>query len=319
MSIKGDVLPGGINQEIQGVTTETRAHPDDFNPNVLKPLLDNDVTMSKQLETLPSEALTFRPGYQIVESEQGTPFRLGEIKGRTLVNLLGRAGACDDLNAWFHHKDAGSPVFSIENSTIKIVTDIEGTRARIARFFQAGSLKTGKFYVAITRVKCTEVGECGLYVANSVVDRNKTTDWETLYSTLSLSSEVDGYLVVGGAIKANVTTHIDDVRLYEISESEYNAIASMTSEQVAAKYPNVDSMTNVTNPYAIVTGGNLLPPFYEWILIGHQAKVVSPYHLRLTPESNYNGNYISIPCLPNTTYTLHGTVTGGGKLYYGRG
>ncbi|WP_242069315.1 phage holin family protein [Paenibacillus dendritiformis] len=43
---------------------------------------------------------------------------------------------------------------------------------------------------------------------------------------------------------------------------QYDAFAKMTQEQVATRYPCVDSMTNVKNPYAIVTGGNLLPPFY---------------------------------------------------------
>ncbi|WCF07071.1 hypothetical protein NDS46_22455 [Paenibacillus thiaminolyticus] len=253
------------------------------------------------------QPLTLNPGLQVVEVENDTPFQMGEVKGRTLVNLLGRAGACDDVNAWFHHKDAGSPVFSIENSTLKIITDIEGTRARIAQFFPEGSLKTGKFYIAITRVKCTEVGECGLYVANSVVDKNKTTDWETLYSVLSVSSEKDGYLVVGDAVKANVTTHIDDVRLYEISESEYNAIGSMTPEQVAERYPYVDSITNVTNPYAIVTGGNLLPTFMEWIPSGggFKAQINQTYDFILsTSSANHQAFYVDITPIPNKTYTL---------------
>ncbi|WII36366.1 hypothetical protein [Paenibacillus thiaminolyticus] len=254
------------------------------------------------------QPLTLNPGLQVVEVENDTPFRMGEVKGRTLVNLLGRAGACDDINAWFQHKEAGSPVFSIENSTIKIVTDIERTRARIARFFPEGTLKTGKFYVAIAKIKCTEVGECGLYLADSLVDRNKTKDWETLYSTLSVSSEKDGYLVVGDAVKANVTTHIDDVRLYEISESEYNAIGSMTPEQVAERYPYLDSMTNLTNPYAIVTGGNLLPPFYEWSTSMNSAtySIANQYEATIhsTDADRSSLFYVDISIIENTDYNL---------------
>ncbi|MFD3272461.1 hypothetical protein ACE3MS_20420 [Paenibacillus dendritiformis] len=307
MSIQGDILTQ-INKSITGVTEQTRAHPDDFNPNVLKPLLDNDVTINQQLEALPSKPISFNPGYQIVESEYDVPFKLGEIKGRTLVNLLGRAGACDNLSAWLQHKETGNPIFSVENSTIKIVTDVGETSSRIARFFQAGSLKSGRFYIVIAKVKCSAVGECGLYVAGSEIDKNTTTNWEILCSTLSLSSEVDGYLVVGGAVKANVTTHIDDVRLYEISESEYKAIASMTSEQVAAKYPYVDSMNNVTNPYAIVTGGNLLPPFYDgWaynVDNGSTFIATGPYTLSLEAKANNQQAYCDISVVSNTTYFI---------------
>ncbi len=53
MSIQGNILPA-INQTIQGVTEKTRAHPDDFNP-VLKPLLDNDVTLQAKLEEFKPE------------------------------------------------------------------------------------------------------------------------------------------------------------------------------------------------------------------------------------------------------------------------
>lgn len=77
VSIKGDVLPGGINQEIQGVTTQTRAHPDDFNPNVLKPLLDNDVTMSKQLEKIADASAKILTPNAFKATDEGGGYPLG--------------------------------------------------------------------------------------------------------------------------------------------------------------------------------------------------------------------------------------------------
>ncbi|MGG4395712.1 hypothetical protein ABEX25_15530 [Paenibacillus thiaminolyticus] len=77
MSIKGDVLLGGINQEIQGVTTQTRAHPDDFNPNVLKPLLDNDVTMSKQLEKIADAPAKILAPKAFKATDEGDGYPLG--------------------------------------------------------------------------------------------------------------------------------------------------------------------------------------------------------------------------------------------------
>ena len=40
----------------------------------------------------------------------------------------------------------------------------------------------------------------------------------------------------------------------------------MTPEQVAAKYPYVDSVQPARNPYAIRYGENLLPPFLNGLV-----------------------------------------------------
>ncbi|MNW34043.1 Pectate lyase superfamily protein [compost metagenome] len=55
--IEGEVLPGGISKTIQGITTNTRAHPDDVNP-ILKQLLDNGVTLASVLDESLGRAAT---------------------------------------------------------------------------------------------------------------------------------------------------------------------------------------------------------------------------------------------------------------------
>ncbi|WCF07088.1 hypothetical protein NDS46_22540 [Paenibacillus thiaminolyticus] len=300
MSIKGDVLPGGINQEIQGVTTQTRAHPDDFNPNVLKPLLDNDVTMSKQLETLPSEALTFRPGYQIVESEQDTAFRLGEIKGRTLVNLLGRIGSMESLTGW-----AGT------SATIALDADnkVSGTYGLTVTAVQPPSglaYARNVGYLKITKNSGYYLGVCMIKNGTGSGGYLRLSDDISYQNTSSLIKETDKfypvYVVFDSAqmdpkstgVRVRLTTtgtsgqtaYFDEVRVYGLSDAEYDAIATMTPEQVSEKYPYVDSMTNITNPYAIVTGGNLLPSFYHMGAVnGAIVDIKSNYEIDLTTNS----------------------------------
>ncbi|RJG23382.1 hypothetical protein [Paenibacillus thiaminolyticus] len=302
MSIKGDVLPGGINQEIQGVTTQTRAHPDDFNPNVLKPLLDNDVTMSKQLETLPSEALTFRPGYQIVESEQDTPFRLGEIKGRTLVNLLGRAGACDNLSLIGGYRGTNA----IENGRLKLT--IGNDTGAVAFIGISGVIKAGKYYLLAGVARNGSSNVAALAFGGSEgggPSKNTTRKTEDLlYMTKHADRDLNDVnidIVVYGT--EGQYGYFDDIRLYEITEAEAKVIDSMTPEQVAEKYPYVDSMTNVKNPYAIVTGGNLLPPFYEW-RVHSVAAVVEPYTLLSRPTMSAQATEIFLPVIKGAVYTL---------------
>ncbi|WCR27029.1 hypothetical protein L3476_28320 [Paenibacillus thiaminolyticus] len=299
MSIKGDVLSGGINQEIQGVTTQTRAHPDDFNPNVLKPLLDNDVTMSKQLETLPSEALTFRPGYQIVESEHDAPFRLGEIKGRTRINLLGNGA--NSLETW-----ASTRTTCTKQKEFIKVTPVKEMTYDIY-FENTGQITTtgGRYYVLVAEAYCENAMTSLRAIAFSHVNGEVVADevglpiggeapgsaflaFKTPDNSASLlcriqvlNKEASSYNVPD-----NATVYFRDYRTYEITATDYDAIAKMTPEQVAERYPYVDSMTNVTNPYAIVTGGNLLPPFYHMGAVnGAIVDIKSDYEIDLTTKS----------------------------------
>ncbi|CAH8716864.1 hypothetical protein M5W83_20120 [Paenibacillus thiaminolyticus] len=304
MSIKGDVLPGGINQEIQGVTTQTRAHPDDFNPNVLKPLLDNDVTMSKQLETLPSEALTFRPGYQIVESEHDAPFRLGDIIGRTLVNQIGKDGNYDYRT---------SPLFTFFGTGEIITTSVPtGTKAqKIVCNRTADSpghfgaryelnIDRSKHYVAVAyldNISCdkpvyfslAEWKADGYYTIRKSGNLSKGNGMQYRYIDISpshLSAEESLIFYFRGEGTAGAEFRIGVFALYEITQAEYEAIGSMKFAQVAEKYPYVDSLTNVTNPYAIVTGGNLLPSFYHMGAVnGAIVDIRSDYDIDLMTNS----------------------------------
>ncbi|MFW5435491.1 hypothetical protein [Paenibacillus apiarius] len=254
------------------------------------------------------EALTLSPGVQVVEVENDTPFNFGSVKGRTLINLLGFAGSCDDLSQWLQHSEAGEPSYSIDDQSIKIVTDVADTNARVAKLFRSWYLKTGGFYIALADVKCSTIGECGLYVGGSETVKNTTTAWETLHVKLAVEKDSDRYIVVGGSKQVNVITYVDNVRVYEVSEAEYNAIGSMTAKQVAARYPYVDAMTNVRNPYVAITGENLLPPFSDpkSTIIRDQASVniITPYELEViaTVDNQFTG--WAFPIQPNTTYTF---------------
>ena len=54
--------------------------------------------LEKRLDTVERKEVVLQPGLQIVNAERSAPFKLSGIKGRTLVNLLGRAGSCDSLS-----------------------------------------------------------------------------------------------------------------------------------------------------------------------------------------------------------------------------
>ncbi|BFH16492.1 hypothetical protein J6TS7_55210 [Paenibacillus dendritiformis] len=69
-------------------------------------------------------------------------------------------------------------------------------------------------------------------------------------------------------------------------------------------------IVNVTNPHAIATGGNLLPPFTEWVTQPGDV-IVGPYHLQKTATAQYQGTISpKIRVIRGQTYALSSTRIG---------
>ncbi|KAG2964925.1 hypothetical protein PC120_g27313 [Phytophthora cactorum] len=112
--------------------------------------------------------------------------------------------------------------------------------------------------------------------------------------------------------------YADAVRLYELSAVEYAALASMTSEQIAAKYPYVEGIQPVRNPYGLRYGVNLLPPFYEWTKTGHLSNSVGQYEavgtlLAAAISTDAYASY-EFGALPNQDYTISNPAESTGFL-----
>ncbi|APO44333.1 hypothetical protein BS614_10165 [Paenibacillus xylanexedens] len=272
-------------------------------------------SIQERLDTEKRRSVTLEPGVQIINAERASAFKLEGLKGVTLVNLLGRDGGCEDLSKIGVHQstltlDSTNKVQGSNGLKIAISTGTSGIG-----FFTV-SLKAGKSYVAIAEVKNFDgtsmfinlpgVGAVG----NPVKDKSKfNVTWTRYMAPTDIKLNID--VGVSGTAVGQYG-YADAVRLYEVSTTDYAALASMSPEQVGAKYPYVDSIQPVRNPYAIRYGENLLPPFYEWNQIGTDAKIASPYHLSVN-TANAGGSYtiVKVPCLPNTTYRVKADVLTG--------
>lgn len=102
------------------------------------------------------------------------------------------------------------------------------------------------------------------------------------------------------------TTVYSEAAMYKLTTSD----STLQINQLIEKYPYVDSVQPVRNPYVIRYGENLLPPVFEWGLNAN-AKVTSLYELVLTSTAHSQNSYVNIPAIPNQAYTISGTVTGG--------
>lgn len=242
--------------------------------------------LEKRLDTEERREVVLQPGLQIVNAERSAPFKLSGIKGRTLVNLLGRDGNCERADAfsrWFNsnqEEDTTNKVFGSGSLKITVTTSVDKTGGIFK--VMTPLIKSNSYYILKCYFKNIDLPdsikpEVLMKVTDSEGDRlvgnysgniNKnafTMTYGKAYTKSNLTEFVVYARIPGGSAEVGNSFNIDGFSLYEISASEYDALDNMTLEQVDAKYPYVDSVQSVRNPYVIRYGENLLPPFYEWL------------------------------------------------------
>ncbi|WP_439412700.1 hypothetical protein [Enterobacter ludwigii] len=278
----------------------------------------------ERLDTVQRQDVLLNAGLQILNAQRRAAFSLSGIKGRTLVNLLGRDGNCDSLQGWPNNgRFTIDTTIKVEGSASIKATLLQGDP--FVELTQIFRYDPSKCYVAVGEVKVPS----GLQARIRMVESQRP---ETeLSSEVILTSTGDGFRTLFFKVPKNafsmsgsvyfgavlVGTHglsgnIDALRVYEISDSEYTVLSGMTPEQVAAKYPYVDSVQPVRNPYAIRYGENVLPPFHEWNTFSH-ATIRSLYEYSQV-YTNGGWSYVEVPVHKDKEYNLSFEGTGGVKI-----
>ncbi|STO12889.1 Uncharacterised protein [[Flavobacterium] thermophilum] len=278
--------------------------------------MENEQVKSNQQTT------TLTHGLNIINASQNSPLDV-RIEGRTLVNLLGQAGDCEDVSKWSEYQttrttDSSNFVYSTSGMkvTIKSGFYIGSTFHTIL-----GGLKANKYYILIGEVKngnASKGVKIGFGGSGSDLGTSAVIDDTSKFNTVWVKANpkidkvvVNVDLIVDG--NEGQYGYFDGIRLYEITAEEYANIGTVwNDEEVARRYPYVDSVQHVQNPYVIAEGENLLPPFTEWTLHAN-AIVKSPYELELNATEGYQDSYVLIPVIKNQTYTI--SQEGTGRIY----
>ncbi|MBY0202986.1 MULTISPECIES: hypothetical protein [Paenibacillus] len=275
-------------------------------------------SLQERLDTDKRGAATLQPGVNVVSANQEATFNLSSIKGRTLVNLLGRAGGCEQaslVNSYQSTITADTSNKVQGNQSLKITTTATPAGALS---ISPINLKSGKYYIVLSSAKLISGELVGMYLNELNPNKGNVTSsnskrFSTLWGAYSISTDISTFFVSQVVGASGSSGYIDAIRLYEISASEYVALENMTTEQIARNYPYVDSVQPVLNPYAIRYGQNLLPPFYEWseTAIAGPSEIEAPYQLKMTKASGTVGfsNFIcTVNVAPSTAYTFSTTV-----------
>ncbi|MBD8500751.1 hypothetical protein [Paenibacillus arenosi] len=277
-------------------------------------------------------ALALREGTQIVDVKEATPITIDNVQGRTLVNLMGISGRCEEPHLF-------TKVLPLEvsldtsrkvegNGSLLLVSTVSNdSYYGVSR---AININTDSHYIAVAmahnitasalRLQIHGMGGGSKFVT---ADSKGYGEFEPLAvrfkpSDLVATSQVEVQLWIKTA-STNAGGCFDAIRIYEISRNEYDVIGSMTSKQIADRYPYTDTLTHVINPYVEVTGMNLCPDFTRFDV--HSSKtmqVVSPQETRIVlqtdNQSAYSFDSEHFAVVPGQTYTLSADIDGAGVV-----
>ncbi|NMM53536.1 hypothetical protein [Paenibacillus aquistagni] len=277
--------------------------------------------------------ITLKPGVQIVESDQDTPFNVGSIKGRTLVNRLGRYGYFERNVGWGGW--AGS--LSFANNEMSIVSG--GTKINP----QATCLTIGDkpnvgdvFFVRVkAKTSSAKTKYLMTYFYNTItsiidvgkVENPKVDKWYDIGGVIEVTqSMVDTWDQLGlklvsyyiSGTESDGTATFKEAALYLIPSSEKN----LAIKELLVKYPFVNEITNVINPYAIAIGENLIPPLtiYGDRTTSVSVRLLSPYSIQIVGDSDVSSykrfRTDSLPISPSTNLTLQFDYEGSGGIGY---
>lgn len=261
--------------------------------------------------------ISLKPGVQIVESDHATLVNNFSLSGSTLINRLGYASKFEIVpGTWGGLATVSSGVLSLTRNA-----DVINPQSTILKLSLA-DVKVGDVLFIGTegRILSDKVEYISTYLYDGTppyygqsIVRPVLGEWVRFGNTYEVTQEFLDQQQMGFKLvmymknqqnTSNEKVEFRNSFLYKLRDSD----KSDTVETLMDKYPYVSSLTNVVNPYAIVTGDNLLPPFYEWetwMGEGDSCILSDQYDITINAFGR-GGSYARyyVPAVKNVTYTL---------------
>ncbi|MEK3873711.1 MULTISPECIES: phage tail protein [unclassified Paenibacillus] len=278
-----------------------------------------------RFNTAEVDSVALQPGLTVVNSPKDARFRLGEMRGRTLINLLGNAGSCDSIVGW---TGFNSPLLSVDSSTyedvpssIKVQQRGSGDTGVSSPYFNVDS---SGYYVAVAflRFPATGFTELTMYfegsgaagkLSSTTLNSIQRLTWMPVTVLLS-PTQLGAVTRVRIRFEAKGGTsedafNVDGVRVYQITDEKYNELSGKPHAEISDEFPMCSSgIHGVDGPYAISTFDNLIPPLYEYERITNPSSEWSfnSDYEAVQKTTSTEGHYIKfqIDVEPDMEYTL---------------
>lgn len=250
-------------------------------------------------------AIALSNGSNTVTSSYTAPLEISSINGKTSINLLGGHGNLD--NTMYHDVNNVSlsldgTNFVVGSDSLKVTATGTGTVEHYAVLangtyglnFKNFKVNHSSYYVI---VGCTRpnVGQSALRlirwsdsgtiledrVGTKITDTTKFSNVAMLVASGTTDSafelRLNLYNTSGSGGFAPATTAenalFDAFRMYEVSSTEYATLSGLTADQLAAKYPYMESIAPIINPTLSMGNSNLVLQTSLYNMFGVQDQI----------------------------------------------
>ncbi|KJB89646.1 hypothetical protein AZ66_01035 [Paenibacillus sp. E194] len=252
--------------------------------------------------------ITLKPGVQVIEVDNDTPFNLRSIEGRTMVNLLGKNGRFVDLTKYLPDavtaEKEGDYVKVTLNGSKERGTFRTSTTARVGegapKYLLVGVVNAGTAKSAHIELS----DEVNYAISSNPITGTKDQVAFAIFDGSKTSRGMGVYLHIEGS--KNSFAFFKDLRVYAITDSDANILPLLSLGEIINYYPYVDSITNVVNPYITCTSGNMLPPASEFKINADGIFIDGEYSFYFVAEGDENkGIYYDLAVSPNEKYGIY--------------
>lgn len=255
------------------------------------------------------------------------------IQGKTVINLLGKDGNCEDVSVWnggntTQTLDATNKVFG-SNGLKVVISSTTGYNypQPIAKRTDLANKFSGKYLFLSVYIKNgNATNACGYLVTDGVsvttplvTDTTKFTRVGVkVTNATSTSLNALGIYITG---TSGQYAYMDGLMINEITANEYN---NLTVAQLLNNYPYVDSYTCLQNPYIevrhdnLVRNGNGEEGTAWWTQQNYATMSIVNNKFQLVTTQNGWGAIQNVKLKPNTAYYLYGNVSGNTQIYVNR-
>lgn len=274
---------------------------------------------AKQLAAI-NNPVTIKHGLNSVNAPEGGKLDV-KIKGKTLVNLLGKDGGCESLTGVTMggtvalsntQKRSGNTSYKVDptSSNNYLYKDYSNVLDTTKQYILAGWIFIESYTTGGVNIRLWDVGGFVNQRYSTGVNLGTIGSWQFVYVKIPTANTFVGAgfrIQIGCSTTSTLVAYFDEIRLYELSSTDYTAIGTTytatTTPSIDDFIPYVDSMKPLTTPYIEKKGKNLLPPFTQWTL---HANVVAtePYKLTLNATASLQSSSINVDVISGQLYTL---------------
>jgi hypothetical protein len=155
------------------------------------------------------------------------------------------------------------------------------------------------------------VSQTPMYTRTTALTTNSGTGPTTNTAVVKSTINTD-YVELEIELKDSAVLYDPQVALYEVDATEYaNILVTMDEATVLNKYPRVQGVQHIQNPYVIAEGENLLPSFNDssitfWTPSPNSYTINSPYDITIVASNTWSigVTYTSIYLKSGQPYTL---------------